>query len=70
LEVEGSGEHNRPRYADVLQAYILPVLYSQPDVLFSAQTIYEQWLLTFWNVFFTSLPVLAFGIFEKVRLRS
>ena len=54
----------------MLQAYILPVLYSQPDVLFSAQTIYEQWLLTFWNVFFTSLPVLAFGIFEKVRLRS
>jgi len=26
-----------------------------------------RWLLTFWNVFFTSLPVIMFGIFEKVR---
>eukprot|EP00049_Salpingoeca_infusionum_P018794 m.358787 g.358787 ORF g.358787 m.358787 type:complete len:1200 (+) comp18288_c0_seq1:276-3875(+) len=45
--------------------YILPVLYYGTVSLFSAQPLYEQWLLTFWNVIFTSLPVLIFGIFEK-----
>ncbi|EDQ88256.1 uncharacterized protein MONBRDRAFT_26477 [Monosiga brevicollis MX1] len=46
-------------------AYILPCLFYGPISLFSAQVIYEQWNLTFWNLFFTSLPVLCFGIFEK-----
>eukprot|EP00043_Microstomoeca_roanoka_P007675 m.74086 g.74086 ORF g.74086 m.74086 type:complete len:1280 (-) comp13926_c0_seq1:27-3866(-) len=45
--------------------YILPFIYFGPRSLFSAQTLYEQWLLTFWSVFFTSLPILCFGIFEK-----
>eukprot|EP01147_Barroeca_monosierra_P001442 gene1442-4602_t len=45
--------------------YILPFIYFGPESLFSAQTLYEQWLLTFWSLLFTSLPILCFGIFEK-----
>ncbi|EGD82884.1 hypothetical protein PTSG_12035 [Salpingoeca rosetta] len=45
--------------------YILPFIYFGPRTLFSAQTLYEQWLLTFWSVLFTSLPILCFGIFEQ-----
>lgn len=32
---------------------------------FSGQTIYSAMLLTFYNVAFTALPVLAYGVFEK-----
>jgi magnesium-transporting ATPase (P-type) len=45
---------------------MLPLLYFGIFSLFSAKPLYEQWLLTFWNLFFTSLPVLCFGIFEQV----
>ncbi|KNE56612.1 phospholipid-translocating P-type ATPase, flippase [Allomyces macrogynus ATCC 38327] len=33
---------------------------------FSGQTVYETWILTGFNVFFTSIPPLALGIFDKV----
>eukprot|EP00112_Aurelia_sp_Birch-Aquarium-sp1_P008224 Seg1901.2 transcript_id=Seg1901.2/GoldUCD/mRNA.D3Y31 product="Phospholipid-transporting ATPase ID" protein_id=Seg1901.2/GoldUCD/D3Y31 len=32
---------------------------------FSAQTLYDAWFITFYNVSFTSLPVLALGICDK-----
>eukprot|EP00118_Oscarella_pearsei_P013031 m.100197 g.100197 ORF g.100197 m.100197 type:complete len:1253 (+) comp37085_c0_seq9:5030-8788(+) len=32
---------------------------------FSAQTVYDDWFITFYNVIFTSLPVLAIGIFDQ-----
>eukprot|EP00055_Hartaetosiga_balthica_P010544 m.45368 g.45368 ORF g.45368 m.45368 type:complete len:1297 (-) comp7215_c1_seq2:20-3910(-) len=45
--------------------FILPFLFFGPRNLFSAQPLFEQWLLTFWSVLFTSLPIFLFGIFEK-----
>ncbi|XP_077987286.1 phospholipid-transporting ATPase IF-like isoform X2 [Glandiceps talaboti] len=32
---------------------------------FSQQTLYHSFLLTFYNVLFTSLPILVYGLFEK-----
>jgi phospholipid-transporting ATPase len=32
---------------------------------FSAHSLYDGWLLSFYNIFFTSLPPLIMGIFEK-----
>ncbi|XP_068636564.1 putative phospholipid-transporting ATPase 9 [Aristolochia californica] len=32
---------------------------------FSGQTIYNDWYMSFYNVFFTSLPVLALGVFDQ-----
>jgi phospholipid-translocating ATPase len=32
---------------------------------FTAQTVYDAWFITFYNVIFTSLPVLALGILDQ-----
>ncbi|XP_077989510.1 putative phospholipid-transporting ATPase IM [Glandiceps talaboti] len=32
---------------------------------FSAQTVYDQWFITLYNIIFTSLPVIALGIFDQ-----
>ncbi|XP_032906520.1 probable phospholipid-transporting ATPase IM [Amblyraja radiata] len=32
---------------------------------FSAQTVYDQWFITLYNIVYTSLPVLAMGIFDQ-----
>ncbi|CAL5419079.1 unnamed protein product [Camellia sinensis] len=32
---------------------------------FSAQSVYNDWFLTLYNVFFTSLPVIALGVFDQ-----
>ncbi|XP_031497378.1 putative phospholipid-transporting ATPase 9 [Nymphaea colorata] len=32
---------------------------------FSGQTLYDDWYLSFYNVFFTSLPVVALGVFDQ-----
>ncbi|CAN0876633.1 Putative phospholipid-transporting ATPase 9 [Linum grandiflorum] len=32
---------------------------------FSGQTLYNDWFLTLYNVFFTSLPVIALGVFDQ-----
>ncbi|KAL2088905.1 hypothetical protein ACEWY4_015804 [Coilia grayii] len=32
---------------------------------FSAQTVYDQWFITLFNVVYTSLPVLALGLFDQ-----
>jgi len=32
---------------------------------YSATTIYDDWIVTFFNIFFTSIPPLFFAIFEK-----
>ena len=34
--------------------------------LFSFQTLLDPYFISFYNVFYTSLPVLAMGIFEQV----
>uniref|UniRef100_A0A5F8G2W7 Phospholipid-transporting ATPase n=1 Tax=Monodelphis domestica TaxID=13616 RepID=A0A5F8G2W7_MONDO len=32
---------------------------------FSAQTVYDQWFITLFNIVYTSLPILAMGIFDQ-----
>ncbi|XP_013876978.1 phospholipid-transporting ATPase ID [Austrofundulus limnaeus] len=32
---------------------------------FSAQTVYDQWFITLFNIVYTSLPVLAVGLFDQ-----
>nr|XP_055048068.1 probable phospholipid-transporting ATPase IM isoform X2 [Misgurnus anguillicaudatus] len=32
---------------------------------FSAQTVYDQWFITLFNIVYTSLPVLAMGMFDQ-----
>ncbi|KAK7891040.1 hypothetical protein WMY93_023003 [Mugilogobius chulae] len=32
---------------------------------FSAQTVYDQWFITLFNIVFTSLPVIAMGLFDQ-----
>ncbi|CAG5957858.1 unnamed protein product [Menidia menidia] len=32
---------------------------------FSAQTVYDQWFITLFNIIYTSLPVLAMGLFDQ-----
>ncbi|KAJ1566001.1 hypothetical protein HK096_004895 [Nowakowskiella sp. JEL0078] len=37
---------------------------------FSSATLYEPWTLSLYNIFFSSLPVLAVGVFERDLSRS
>lgn len=32
---------------------------------FSGQTLFDQWVIAVYNIFFTGLPSLALGIFER-----
>ncbi|XP_072050739.1 probable phospholipid-transporting ATPase IM [Amphiura filiformis] len=32
---------------------------------FSAMSVYDEWFITVYNIFFTSMPVLSMGIFDK-----
>lgn len=32
------------------------------------QTVYDQWFITLFNIVYTSLPVLAMGLFDQVIL--
>ena len=38
------------------------------DMFISFQTVYDQWFITLYNIVYTSLPVLAMGIFDQVRV--
>lgn len=31
------------------------------------QTVYDQWFITLFNIVYTSLPVLAMGLFDQVQ---
>ncbi|XP_078392400.1 phospholipid-transporting ATPase ID-like isoform X2 [Cetorhinus maximus] len=35
---------------------------------FSAQTVYDQYFITLYNIVYTSLPVLAMGVFDQIGL--
>jgi phospholipid-translocating ATPase len=66
------GQRNYWRIAYTIQyffykelVFILPVIYYCAWSLFSAQTLYESWLMMLYNVVFTSAPILVFGIFEQ-----
>ncbi|MCO5555633.1 hypothetical protein L7F22_009178 [Adiantum nelumboides] len=43
----------------------LTLFYFQAYSNFSGQTLYNDWFMALFNVFFTSLPVLALGVFEQ-----
>eukprot|EP00252_Welwitschia_mirabilis_P021853 TRINITY_DN5723_c0_g2_i1.p1 TRINITY_DN5723_c0_g2~~TRINITY_DN5723_c0_g2_i1.p1 ORF type:complete len:903 (+),score=146.36 TRINITY_DN5723_c0_g2_i1:375-2711(+) len=43
----------------------LTLFYFEIYASFSAQTVYNDWFSSLFNVFFTSLPVLALGTFEQ-----
>ena len=37
---------------------------------FSASNSYDQWMITMYNVFYTSFPPICIGLLDKVRLKS
>ena len=38
---------------------------------FSGQTMFDTWMLAFYNLFFTSLPIIFYSVLEKdVRIRT
>lgn len=41
-----------------------------PCSAFSSQTVYDQYFITLYNIVYTSLPVLAMGVFDQVRGRG
>ncbi|KAL2632432.1 hypothetical protein R1flu_017118 [Riccia fluitans] len=43
----------------------LTLFYYQACSVFSGQTVYNDWYMSLFNVFFTSLPVIALGVFEQ-----
>ncbi|KAG6541122.1 hypothetical protein Mapa_017493 [Marchantia paleacea] len=43
----------------------LTLFYYQAYSTFSGQTVYNDWYMSLFNVFFTSLPVIALGVFEQ-----
>ncbi|KAH7283900.1 hypothetical protein KP509_34G030000 [Ceratopteris richardii] len=43
----------------------LTLFYFQAYSNFTGQTLYNDWFMSLFNVFFTSLPVLALGVFEQ-----
>lgn len=66
------GHHCYGRIAYTLQyffykeiAFILPVALFGGEALFSGEPLYDSWLLVFWNIFFSALPVLVYGIAAK-----
>lgn len=43
----------------------LTLFYFQAYTSYSGQALYNDWFMAFFNVFFTSLPVIALGVFEQ-----
>jgi len=50
------------------QRHLLECLYITASCVFrlSLQTLYDPFFISFYNLFYTSLPVLAMGIFDQV----
>jgi phospholipid-transporting ATPase len=46
-------------------AFTLPQFYFAFYNGFSGQSLYDAWIITFYNMIFTSLPILMFAIFNK-----
>lgn len=38
------------------------------NMFLTLQTVYDQWFITLFNIVYTSLPVLAMGLFDQVSL--
>ncbi|XP_031276824.1 putative phospholipid-transporting ATPase 9 [Pistacia vera] len=46
-------------------AFGFTIFFFQMYASFSGQTVYNDWFLSLYNVFFTSLPVIALGVFDQ-----
>lgn len=46
-------------------AFGFTLFYFEAYAAFSGETAYNDWYLSFYNVFFTSLPVIALGVFDQ-----
>lgn len=44
---------------------VVPLFLFGFQSLFSAQPLYDSWLLMCYNMFFTALPTFIFGVFEQ-----
>lgn len=65
------GRYNYLRIAElILYFFYKNIIFTIPQLFFvfmsdfSAQTVFEDWYISFYNLFFTALPVLLKGIFE------
>ncbi|TXG51535.1 hypothetical protein EZV62_024059 [Acer yangbiense] len=46
-------------------AFGFTIFFFEVYASFSGQSVYNDWFLSFYNVFFTSLPVIALGVFDQ-----
>lgn len=46
-------------------AFGFTIFFFQTYASFSGQTVYNDWFLSLYNVFFTSLPVISLGVFDQ-----
>ncbi|KAH7528825.1 hypothetical protein FEM48_Zijuj05G0113700 [Ziziphus jujuba var. spinosa] len=46
-------------------AFAFTIFFFEIYTSFSGQTLYNDWYLSLYNVFFTSLPVIALGVFDQ-----
>ncbi|XP_046454878.1 phospholipid-transporting ATPase IF-like [Daphnia pulex] len=46
-------------------AFITPVVFFTVHSAYSTQPVYDAFFLTFYNILFTSLPILIYGLFEQ-----
>ncbi|KAG6675536.1 hypothetical protein I3842_15G108300 [Carya illinoinensis] len=46
-------------------AFGFTIFFFEAYASFSGQTVYNDWYLSLYNVFFTSLPVIALGVFDQ-----
>jgi magnesium-transporting ATPase (P-type) len=45
--------------------FTLPQMYYAFINAYSGQTIYDDWYITFYNLFFTSIPLMVKAIFDQ-----
>lgn len=46
-------------------AFAFTIFFFEIYSSFSGQSVYNDWYLSLYNVFFTSLPVMALGVFDQ-----
>ena len=46
-------------------AFGFTLFWFEAHASFSGQSAYNDWYMSFYNVFFTSLPIIALGVFDQ-----
>lgn len=59
------GGHHSPGHTLCLQCYVNLLFWYQFFCGFSGSTMIDYWQMIFFNLFFTSLPPLIFGVLDK-----